>query len=46
VEAMEASEEYQKIKKPVLTADEQRRQRELAEEIIRDLRRKQPGEVH
>jgi predicted ATPase len=46
VEAMEVSEEYQKLKKPVLTANEQRRQRELAEEIIRDLRRKQAGEVY
>ena len=45
VQGMEASEEYQKLKKPVLTPDEQRRQRELAEVIIRDLRRKEPSEV-
>ena len=45
VQGMEASEEYQKLKKPVLTPDEQRKQRELAEVIISDLRRKEPSEV-
>jgi hypothetical protein len=43
VEAMVATEEYQQLKKPVLTPEEQQQQKELAIRIVEELRRKRAG---
>ncbi len=40
VEAMVASDEYQQLKKPVLTPEEQRKQKELAIRILEEVRRR------